>query len=242
MPSLRNLAIRPPVEPRREFEAIELGEKNGHPYERRLRKNLLRAWDSGVSEAIEGAAGQIGVDPEQLKSLVAAHLFEHQSVELQADHADKVEREWAAIEHKLVSIMTEEGLDLDLACSRIGLTIKRVHQRCQDDPVLAERLQIAFERGTAKLHSVLWGKALKGSERTGLALLQARDSRFVPTQRIEVTEGQILSSAAFKSVLDRLLRVFSVTVPEGETEDYRRGWIDALKMAQSKAAEELGNG
>ena len=297
----RLLALRPPRPPVAELEAVALGVKGGHPYERRLVKLLRRAWDGGVEDAVRGAAGallarvsplpltdapgeewrsglvesigallaehgvaggmavQVGVrvlhlvtdalegqlTEGALVSAVASHLFEHRSVEVQTDHEDAVDREWTAVEHRLVSIMTNRGLDLDLACAQIGLSVDRVRRRCEVDPLLGERLQIAFERGTVRLHGVLWDRSVsgeKGSERTALALLQARDSRFAPTVKVEITEGQILSSGAFRTVLDRILKVFSLTVPEGETDDYRRGWSDALTAARTKAAEELGDG
>ena len=241
----RLLALRPPRPPTKELEPVPLGVKNGSPYERRLVKLLRRAWEGGVEDAVRCAAAIVGCDEQALVSAVAAHLFEHRSVEVQTDHEDQVDREWTAVEHRLVQIMTTRGLDLDLACAQIGLSVDRVRRRCEVDPLLGERLQIAWERGTVKLHGVLWDRSVsgeKGSERTALALLQARDSRFAPTVKVEITEGQILSSGAFRTVLDRILKVFSLTVPEGETDDYRRGWSDALTAARTKAAEELGDG
>jgi hypothetical protein len=239
----RMLALRPARPPTAELEAVPLGVKNGSPYERRLTKLLRRAWEGGVEDAVRGAAGVLGADADALTSAVASHLFEHHSVEVQVDHVDAVDKEWTAVEHKLVSIMEERGLDLELACASIGLSVDRLKRRTEDDPLLGERLQIAWERGTVKLYSVLWKLSLsgaKGSDRTALALLRARDPRFQEVIRHEISEGDILKSAAFLSVLERILRVFSITVPEGESEDYRRGWADAMAAARRKADEDLG--
>ena len=247
MTRARLLALRPPRPPTKELEPVPLGVKNGSPYERRLVKLLRRAWEGGVEDAVRGAAGVLGVDEEALTRAVAAHLFEHRSVEVQVDHEDAVDREWTAVEHRLVSIMTTRGLDLDLACAQIGLSVDRVRRRCEVDPLLGERLQIAWERGTVKLHGVLWDRSVsgeKGSERTALALLRARDPRFQEVIRHEISEGDILKSAAFMVVMKRILDVFSLTVPAGDeaTNDYRQGWSDALTAARTKAAEELGDG
>ena len=48
----RLLALRPPRPPVAELEAVPLGVKGGHPYERRLVKLLKRAWDGGVEDAV----------------------------------------------------------------------------------------------------------------------------------------------------------------------------------------------
>lgn len=235
----RLLSLYQPRPPRAELAPEKLGEKGGKPYERRLRVLLRRAWEGGVEAAVRRAAGVLDLDEERAVSEVARALFELGSVEIRADQADLVEGRWLAVEHKLVSLMHDRGLDLDLACATIGLSIDKVRQRVSDDPMLGERLEIAWLRGTARLHGAVWDQAMRGKERAGLALLQARDPRFQPTVKVEVTEQQIMASPAMKAILDKIQAVLSGVVPDG-SEDYRRGWADALSEARRRAAEELG--
>lgn len=235
----RMLALYQPKPPREELQPEKLGTKGGKPYERRLKVLLRRAWEGGVEAAVRRAAGVLGVEEERAVSEVARALFELGSVEIRADQADLVEGQWLAVEHKLVSLMHDRGLDLDLACATIGLPIERVRQRINDDPMMGERLEIAWLRGTARLHGAVWDQAMRGKERAGLALLQARDPRFQQTVKVEITEQQIMASPHMRTILAKINNVLSAVVPEGN-EDYRRGWADALSEARSKAAEELG--
>ena len=234
---LRLLALRPPRAPRSELAPEPLGVKNQTPYERRLTVLLRRAWPL-VEEAVRAAGAHLELDVEGLVSAVAVELFERGSVERPADDPAA---QWEAVEHRLQSLMHDRGLDLDLACASLGLDVERVKARCVEDPLLAARLEIAFLRGTAKLHGVVWDQAMAGKERSALALLQARDPRFAPTLKVEISEEQILKSQAWGRVLGRVLGVFSGVVPEG-SEEYRRGWGDAMACARQKAQEDLGDG
>ena len=235
----RLLSLYQPRPPREELAPEKLGVKGGKPYERRLKVLLRRAWEGGVEVAVRRAAGVLGLGEEQVVSEVARALFEVGSVEIQADHADLVEEQWRQVEHKLVSLMHDRGLDLDLACATIGLSIDRLRRRVNDDPLLGERLEIAWLRGTARLHGAVWDQAMLGKERAGLALLQARDPRFQQTLKVEITEQQIMASPAMRSILDKIQSALSGVVPEG-SEEYRRGWSDAWSEARRKAAEALG--
>lgn len=237
-PRARLLALRPPRPPLAALAPEPLGVKGGHPYERRLSKVLRLAWPV-VEEAVRAAGQVVGVDPEALTQAVAIELFSLGSVERPADDPAS---QWVAVEHRLVALMAEKGLDLDLACAQLGLDVERVKVRCTEDPLLAGRLEIAWLRGTAKLHGAVWDAAMQGKERSALALLQVRDSRFAPTVKVEISEGQILSSGAFQRVLSRILAVFDMTVPEDVSEEFRRGWVECQSTMRSRAAEELGAG
>jgi hypothetical protein len=242
MTPTRLLALRPVRPPREELAPAPLGTKGGHPYERRLQLYHQRSWEGGGEEAIRAAAQLMGVDEEALVSTIARELFKRGSTDRPADDPRRQrEIEWTAVEHRLVAILSEKGLDLDLACSKLGLDLERVKGRCFEDPMLAARLDDAWKRGTAKLYGKAWDMAMAGKERSVLALLQIRDPRFTPTVRVEVSEQDILRSPHFQSVLRRLLEVFSVLPAEGG-DDYRRGWVDGLSMARDRAAEELGGG
>jgi hypothetical protein len=234
---LRLLALRPPRAPRLELQPETLGVKNGTTYERRLTVLLRRAWPL-VEEAVRAGGAHLGHDPDALTSAVAVELFERGSVERPDD--DPAAR-WEEAEPKIEALMEEKGLDLDLACASLGLDMERVRARCVEDPLLASRLEIAFLRGTARLHGVVWDQAMNGRERSALALLQARDPRYAPTLKVEISEAQILSSPAWTRVLGRVLGVFAGVVPEGG-EDYRRGWADAMTHARQRATEDLGDG
>jgi hypothetical protein len=238
----RLLALHPSRPPREELAPQPLGVKGGHPYERRLQLYHQRSWEGGGEEAIRAAASRLGVDAEELIKAVAEELFARGSTDRPADDPRRdAERHWKEVEHRLVSIMHEKGLDLDLACSTIGLDIKRLKERVRFDPQFGDRLEMAWHRGTAKLHGRVWDMAMAGKERPALALLQARDPRFTPTVKVEISEADILRSPHFQGVLRRLLEVFSVLPADGG-EEYRRGWVDGLAMARDRAAEELGGG
>lgn len=239
----RMLALRPPRPPREELAPRDLGTKGGRPYERRLTLLLERAWPF-LEEALIGARVALGASEEEGERWVkevAAQLFEANAVERPADDPT---RQWQAVEHRLHGLMSDRGLDLELACATLGIEPERVKARMAEDPLFAARLEIAFLRGTARLYGAIWDVAVKGGKdqiKAGLSLLQARDPRYAPVHRVEITEQQVMTSPHVQKILERIGRIFEGVVPEG-SEDYRRGWADAVAEMRQKAAEELDRG
>jgi hypothetical protein len=186
--------------PRAELAPVALGLRAGRPYERRLRVILERAWPA--FEAALGAAGLADRSGE-----VATALFAEGSVERPADDPRRTaEEHWRAVEARLVALMTEEGLDLELACARLALSPAAVLERCREDPLMHERLEIAWLRGTAKLHGAVWQRALKGSDRAAQMLGSARDPRrFAGVAAREPSEEEISKTRAFSLLLDRVI-------------------------------------
>ncbi len=181
---------------------------------------------------------------DRLASVIAAHIFDRGSAERAVDDTkhEEAERHWLAVEHKLVAIMTERGLDLDLACANIGLSLDKVRARCDVDPFLAARLEDAWKRGTAKLHGAVWDAAMRGKERSAIALLQARDPRFQSTVRVEIGEREIIASPAFQAVVARVVKVLAEVVVVAGGEDYQRGWAEGRASLRERVQEELGGG
>ncbi len=259
----QRLAFRPPRPPSDALAPVPLGMKGGRPYERRLNAFLERAWPV-VREALTGVAHELAgavrervlccgmseddaesvewlVSEEHLANTLAAHIFDRGSEQRPADdNRREAEAQWLAVEHKLASIMTIRGLDLDLACAQVGLTLEAVRLRVNKDPLMAERLELAWLRGTAKLHGKVWDMAMGGREKSALALLQARDPRYQQTVKVEVSEQQIMSSPHFLGVVERLVGAFSVSVPDGRGEEYRAGWAEGVDAVRVKVQEVVG--
>lgn len=185
--------------PRPELAHQALEPRGGRPYERRLRVLVERAWP-----LFEAALGAVGLADRAGE--VAAALFEAEAIETEADPRNE---QWRAVEARLVALMTEEGLDIELACARLGLDARRVVRRFEDDPAMHERLEIAWLRGTAKLHEAVWKIATGGGRdavRAAALLGGARDPRrFAAGDRREPTEEEISRTKAFSALLDRIV-------------------------------------
>lgn len=188
------------LDPRPELAPVAIGVKGGRPYERRLRVLLERAWP-----AFEAALEAVGLADRV--SEVATALMAESAVERPADDPRRTaEEQWRAVEARLVALMTEEGLDIELACARLGLEPRRVLRRCEDDPLMHERLEVAWLRGTAKLHGAVWRRALAGSDRAAQMIGSARDPRrFAGAQAREPSEEEIAKTRAFTSLAARVV-------------------------------------
>ncbi len=107
---------------------------------------------------------------------------------------------------RLFSVMSEDGLDLGLACARLGLDRRQLEDRAKRDPFFARDVEQAFLRGTVKVFETVWKMAKAGNMKAASLALTSRDpGRFVPVQRIEISEGAILGSEAFGRVVARIL-------------------------------------
>mgnify|MGYP003423950898 FL=1 len=189
-------AIARTLAPRTELAPVALAARGGRPFERRLRVMVERAWP-----LFEAALGAVGLADRAGE--VATALFEAEAIETEADDRNE---HWRAVEGRLVALMTEEGLDLELACARLAIDPRRVLRRGQDDPAMHERLEIAWLRGTAKLHGAVWQRALKGSDRAAQMLGSARDPRrFAGVAAREPSEEEISKTRAFSLLLDRVI-------------------------------------
>ncbi len=115
---------------------------------------------------------------------------------------------WAILEPKLADEL-RRGLPLKLAAARVGIPLASVRGRCQADPELAARLDVARLQGVAKVHKHVIERAEGGSDAAAVKLLAwSGEPEYTPRLKIqEVDEGEIVRSKAWARLTSRLAGV-----------------------------------
>lgn len=171
-------------------------------YIRRLRVDVERSWPF-----FERACREAGL-ARSLRA-VAAALWETASESRPAHHHRHASAgRWAILEPKLAEEL-RRGLPLKLAAARVGIPLASVRGRCQADPELAARLDVARLQGVAKVHKHVIERAEGGSDAAAVKLLEwSGEPEYTPRLKIqEVDEGEIVRSKAWARLTSRLAGV-----------------------------------
>lgn len=126
--------------------------------------------------------------------------------------ADEPYAQARARDARILALIEAEGLDLSMACARLGLDVRAAEQRRKVDPLWAGRCEIAWLRASSRVVARAHDQALTNpkAERTLLRVLAARDPRYKERVAVEVEEADIRRAPAWAALMGRVLEAVGV--------------------------------